>query len=211
MGKTTQYLEFNFSQAGGYNTIIAEIAVKDQNNQLITIQSINDLGSRNPNLQNLIDEQNMVQIPTRLHVKIRILMKSILQEQQKSTCTSQIPYEWTHPPLGKLIQASGLVIFGFNPFGWRIMGVIFATLMIPLMYLFGKKMFGTWIGGFTAAFLITFDFMHFTMARMGTVDTYVVFFSLASQLFFFIYVKNVLQGLENQHYTVVFGSFSFSL
>ena len=104
----------------------------------------------------------------------------------------QLPYEWTHPPLGKLIQASGILVFGFNPFGWRIMGVIFATLMIPLIYLLGKKMFGTWIGGFTAAFLLTFDFMHFTMARMGTADTYVVFFSLASQLFFLIYLKNVL-------------------
>ena len=104
----------------------------------------------------------------------------------------QLPYEWTHPPLGKLIQASGILVFGFNPFGWRIMGVIFATLMIPLMYLLGKKLFGTWIGGFTSAFLLTFDFMHFTMARMGTADTYVVFFSLASQLFFLIYLKNVL-------------------
>jgi dolichyl-phosphate-mannose--protein O-mannosyl transferase len=104
----------------------------------------------------------------------------------------QSPYEWTHPPLGKLIQAGGLLVFGFNPFGWRIMGVIFATLMIALMYLVGKKVFGTWIGGFTAAFVLTFDFMHFTMGRMGTADTYVVFFSLASQLFFFIYLKNVV-------------------
>ena len=105
---------------------------------------------------------------------------------------SQLPYEWTHPPLGKLIQAGGILIFGFTPFGWRIMGVIFATLMIAIMYLLGKKMFGTWIGGFASAFLLTFDFMHFTMARMGTADTYVVFFSLASQLFFLIYLKNIL-------------------
>jgi dolichyl-phosphate-mannose--protein O-mannosyl transferase len=35
--------------------------------------------------------------------------------------------------------------------------------------------------------------MHFTMARMATVDTYVVFFSLASQLFFLIYLKHVLK------------------
>ena len=72
------------------------------------------------------------------------------------------------------------------------MGVIFATLMVAVMYLLGKKLFGTWIGGFTAAFLLTFDFMHFTMGRMGTADTYVVFFALASQLFFLIYLKNVI-------------------
>ena len=74
------------------------------------------------------------------------------------------------------------------------MGVVFATLMIPLMYLLGKKLFGTWIGGFSAAFLLTFDFMHFTMARIGTVDTYVVFFSLLSQLFFLIYFMNVVKN-----------------
>ena len=106
----------------------------------------------------------------------------------------QIPDERTHPPLGKLIQASGLAVFGDTPFGWRIMGVIFATLMIPLMYLLGKKLFGTWIGGFSAAFLLTFDFMHFTMARIGTADTYVVFFSLLSQLFFLIYFMNVVKS-----------------
>jgi dolichyl-phosphate-mannose--protein O-mannosyl transferase len=106
----------------------------------------------------------------------------------------QYPFEWTHPPLGKLIIAAGISVFGYNPFGWRIMGVIFATLMITVIYILGKKLFGTWIGAFASAFLLTFDFMHFTMARMATVDTYVVLFSLASQLFFLIYLKNVLKN-----------------
>ena len=105
----------------------------------------------------------------------------------------QIPDERTHPPLGKLIQAVGVATVGATPFGWRIMGVIFGTLMVPLMYLLGKKLFGTWIGGFSAAFLLTFDFMHFTMARIGTVDTYMVFFTLLSQLLFLIYFMNVLK------------------
>ena len=73
------------------------------------------------------------------------------------------------------------------------MGVVFGALMVPLMYLLGKKLFGTWIGGFSAAFLLSFDFMHFTMARIGTADTYVVFFSLVSQLFFLIYFMNVVK------------------
>jgi dolichyl-phosphate-mannose--protein O-mannosyl transferase len=107
---------------------------------------------------------------------------------------STIPKERTHPPLGKLIQAAGVEIFGETPFGWRIMGVIFGTLIVPLMYLLGKKLFGTWIGGFSAAFLMTFDFMHFTMARIGTTDTYVVFFSLVSQIFFLIYFMQIVKN-----------------
>ncbi len=101
--------------------------------------------------------------------------------------------ERTQPPLGKLIQAAGIAVIGDTPFGWRFVGVIFATLMIPVMFLIGKKLFGTWIGGFSAAFLLTFDFMHFTMARIGTSDTYVVFFSLKTQLFFLIYSMNVVK------------------
>jgi dolichyl-phosphate-mannose--protein O-mannosyl transferase len=66
--------------------------------------------------------------------------------------------------------------------------------MVPLMYLIGKKLFGTWIGAFTAAFLFSFDFMHFSMARIGTVDTYMVFFSLLSQFFFLIYFAKVLKN-----------------
>jgi dolichyl-phosphate-mannose--protein O-mannosyl transferase len=73
-------------------------------------------------------------------------------------------------------------------------------------------MFGTWIGGFAAAFLLTFDFMHFTMARMGTADTYVVFFSLASQLFFFIYLKNVVdKGWKTSVIPLFFTFFFFAL
>ena len=209
IGQTTQYLEFNFSKAGGYDTTIAEIAVIDQNNHQVTVQSINDIGSETPNLHNLIDEQNLVTYPSD-YMQNTYFDEIYFVRTAEQYLHSQIPYEWTHPPLGKLIQASSLLVFGFNPFGWRIMGVIFATLMIPLIYLFGKKMFGTWIGGFTAAFLLTFDFMHFTMGRMGTADTYVVFFSLASQLFFFIYVKNVVdKGWKTSSIIPLFLAFFF--
>ncbi len=211
LAQTTQYLKFDFGPVGGYNTIIAEIAVIDQNNQQVTIQSINDLGSGTPNLHNLIDEQSMVQYPSD-YMQNTYFDEIYFVRTAEQYTHLQLPYEWTHPPVGKLIQASSLLIFGFNPFGWRIMGVIFATLMIPLIYLLGKKMFGTWIGGFSAAFLLTFDFMHFTMARMGTADTYVVFFSLASQLFFFIYLKNVVdKGWKTSIIPLFFAFFFFAL
>lgn len=211
LGQTTQYLEINSSQAGGYNTLIAEIAVIGQDNQQVAIQSVNDLGSGNPNLHYLVDEQSTVQFPSD-YMQNTYFDEIYFVRTAEQYLHSQLPYEWTHPPLGKLIQASALLIFGFDPFGWRIMGVIFATLMIPLIYLLGKKMLGTWIGGFSAAFLLTFDFMHFTMARMGTADTYVVFFSLASQLFFFIYVKNVLdKGWKTNILPLFIAIFFFAL
>ncbi len=193
--QTTQYVKFAFNQAStrAPSAVITELSVISTEDQQISVVSVNSLSSGNQNLSTLIDEQNLVQYPatymTQTYFDEIYYVKSAEQYLHL-----QVPYEWTHPPLGKLIIASGISFFGFNPFGWRIMGVIAATLMIPLIYILGKKLFGKWIGALASTFLLTFDFMHFTMARMATVDTYVVLFSLASQLFFLIYLKNVLKN-----------------
>jgi dolichyl-phosphate-mannose--protein O-mannosyl transferase len=188
--QTTQYIKFTVNESP-YIIIIAEIAAVNADNQQIPIASINnsDYGTT---LHNLIDEQDKVQYPI-MYITETYFDEIYFVQSAEQYLHLQVPMEWTHPPLGKLIQAAGIVIFGYSPFGWRIMGVIFAILMIPLMYFLGKKLFGTWIGALASAFLLTFDFMHFTMGRMGTADTYVVFFSLASQLFFLIYFMNVLK------------------
>ena len=188
---------------------IAELAILDSFDQKITINSIGSENSSNINLDYLIDEQNLVQLPT-TYLGETFFDEIYFVRTAENYLKAQHPYEWTHPPLGKLIMASGIGIFGFNPFGWRIMGVIFATLMIPLIYFIGKILFQTWIGGFTAAFLLTFDFMHFTLSRIATVDTYVIFFSIASQLFFLIYLKKLLKfGWKNAPTRPLFFAFIF--
>jgi dolichyl-phosphate-mannose-protein mannosyltransferase len=208
----TQYLEFNvtsvnydsqpmFSNWGITNPSdrsatpfiqVAEIGVESQSSQQIPITGITAVNTTDQTLANLVDEQNKLEIPPTYMSKM-YFDEVYFARSAENYVNHQIPNERTHPPLGKLIEASGVALFGATPFGWRIMGVLFATLMVPLMYLLGKKLFGTWIAGFSAAFLFSFDFMHFTMARIGTVDTYVGFFSLVSQLFFLIYFMNVVK------------------
>ena len=187
----TQYIRVDFNESSS-EAVIAEAAVTNSDNQQITITNITNLDSGNNTVHNLIDEQDKVQLPA-TYMSQTYFDEIYFVRTAEQYLHLQSPYEWTHPPLGKLIQAAGIVMFGLSPFGWRLMGVIFATLMIPVMYLLGKRLFGTWIGAFASAFLLTFDFMHFTMGRMGTADTYVVFFSLLSQLFFFIYFSNVVK------------------
>ena len=99
------------------------------------------------------------------------------------------PYETTHPPLGKVIMSWGIMIFGTNTFGWRFMGTLFGVLMVPLMYLFAKMIFKKSRYAFIAAFLFTFDFMHFTQTRIATIDTYGVFFIMLMYLFMGIYYQ----------------------
>jgi len=186
----TRYVQFEVQPESSIE--VAEVAVLNSGGQRIAIAAVNAEDVSDPSLSHLVDEQNLVELPP-TYMGETYFDEIYYVRSAEQYLHFQVPYEWTHPPLGKLIIASGISVFGFNPFGWRIMGVIFATLMIPLIYVLGKKLLGTWIGGFASAFLLVFDFMHFTMARISTVDTYVVFFSLAFQLFFLIYLKNVLK------------------
>lgn len=97
-------------------------------------------------------------------------------------------YEWTHPPLGKVFISLGVRVFGMNPFGWRIIGVLFGIAMLPFMYLFGRRLFRkhTWAAG-ALTFLFAFDFMHFTQTRIATIDVYGTFFIIAMYYFMYQY------------------------
>lgn len=100
------------------------------------------------------------------------------------------PYEKTHPPLGKLITASGIALFGMTPFGWRFMPALFGVLMLPLIYILLKWMFGKTSVAVCGTLLFAFDFMHFVQTRISTIDVYAVFFILAMYLCMYRYVTS---------------------
>lgn len=97
------------------------------------------------------------------------------------------PYETTHPPLGKVLMAGGILLFGMNPFGWRFIGMMIGVLMIPAMYAFGMKVFKQRFYAFCVAFLMMFDFMHFTQTRIATIDSYCVLFTIAMYYYMYDY------------------------
>ena len=98
------------------------------------------------------------------------------------------PYEISHPPLGKLIIAIGIELFGMTPFGWRFSGVLFGVLMLPVLYALLKRMFGSTDICACATAIFAFDFMHFAQTRLATIDTYAVFFILLMYLFMYMYI-----------------------
>ena len=75
------------------------------------------------------------------------------------------PYEITHPPLGKLLIALGVELFGMTPFGYRSMGTLFGVLMLLPLYVLLKSMFGRSRVAVCGTALYAFEFMHF--ARGG--------------------------------------------
>ncbi len=104
------------------------------------------------------------------------------------------PYEISHPPLGKLIISIGIQLFGLVPFGWRFMGTLTGCLMLPVLYVFLKRMFGGTAVPAAVTILMASDFMHFAQTRIATIDSYSVFFILLMYLFMYIYLQSDRSG-----------------
>ncbi len=99
------------------------------------------------------------------------------------------PYTTVHPPLGMLIIALGILIFGMNPFGWRITSNLCGILMVPLIYIFAKKLFKSRKMAIISSLLMITDFMHFTFTRTASIDSSVTLFILLEYLFLFRYLE----------------------
>ena len=92
-------------------------------------------------------------------------------------------YEWTHPPLGKVIMSWFISIFGMTPFGWRFAGALCGILMVPVMYLLAKQLTKRTDMAFLAMVLMTLDCMHLTQTQLATIDSYPVLFIMLSYFF----------------------------
>lgn len=97
---------------------------------------------------------------------------------------------WVQPPLGKEIISIGILIFGYNTFGWRIMSVIFGTLTVTLIYLIANEIFHKPFISFSSALILTFDPFHFIHSRVALLDIFLTFFIL---LGFYTYIKHLKQ------------------
>lgn len=93
----------------------------------------------------------------------------------KSLLEFQGDPNYVHPPLGKLLIASGIALFGYNSFGWRLASVIAGSIIVPATYLFARKIFGDFVGIMSAALLI-FDPMQQTMSRIAMLDIFLALF-----------------------------------
>lgn len=118
-------------------------------------------------------------------------------------------HENTHPPLSKEIMALGEGIFGnevrstenkcwtdeedkahrtdagwtYQAYSWRFFGAVAGVLAVFFMYFLAKRLFGSEVAGLAAALLLTCDGLAFAQSRIGTPDTYVLCFMLASVYF----------------------------
>ena len=91
-----------------------------------------------------------------------------------------------HPPLGQLLIAAGIAMFGDTTFGWRFFSVIFGAAGIVFFYLVCGRLGMSRRASLIATFLLAFENLTFVQASIAMLDVFSVTFMLAA---FWLYLR----------------------
>lgn len=88
------------------------------------------------------------------------------------------PFLDPHPPIAKLVIASGIYFFGDHPWAWRIGNALLGTVLVAVTYLLGRRMFRSRMAAGLAAALIAADGFFIVDSRIACID--IVYVTLAA-------------------------------
>lgn len=160
---------------------LGEIAIFDDENNQLKLEALSD------NAKLLIDEQNT--LPDTVSYLNSTYFDEIYFARTAYEHIHNLPvYEWTHPPMGKLLMAIPILFMGMTTFAYRLMGNLAGICMIPAIYVLAKMLFKDTKWGVLAAIIMAADGMHFVQSRLGTADGFLVLFIILEYLFMYRYI-----------------------
>lgn len=179
-----KYLKFTFTEKSS----LGEIILYSNNKKAIKIKTVT---INNKQITKLNDEQETV--PEQISYHNSTYFDEIYFARTAYEYTKNIPtYEWTHPPLGKLIQALPIYLTkNMSPFNYRLMSNISGIIMVIVMYLFGYFIFKKRKYAIISSILIALDTFHFVQTRIGTVDSHLVLFIMLSVYFMYKFTATI--------------------
>ncbi len=105
-----------------------------------------------------------------------------------------VPYETSHPPLGKVFISWFIAVFGMTPFGWRFAGALAGILMLPGIYLLAKQLTKKTAVACFACMLLALDCMHLTQTQIATIDSFPVLFIIFAYFFMLRFIQTDLSA-----------------
>ncbi|MFC1627302.1 phospholipid carrier-dependent glycosyltransferase [Patescibacteria group bacterium] len=108
-------------------------------------------------------------------------------------------YDWLHPPLAKLIQASSVKLLGENSFAWRLPSAIFGTLSIFALYYLALTITKNPNLALLAATLFSLDNLQLTMSRIVMNDIFLTTFIIFALTFFYKVIDRVRPCQSRKH------------
>ena len=191
---------------------ITQFAVVDNHHRLISNVNVSDNASQNGVLNRLISKT----LPE--HVDNIFLSSAVFDEIYYATSAYEYlhglaPTVWVHPQLGIYLIELGILIFGMSPLGWRIMPDLASICMVPLLYLFAKRMFKQRVTAIAATILIMTEFMHFTLGRSASLEPFVTLFLILEYYFLYDYVDRRVHGatFNSTFKSLLYGAIFFGL
>lgn len=183
------------------NAEVMEAAFRDESGALVALSS-NSV---------LFDEQEKV--PDSISCKNSMYFDEIYHGRTAYEHLHGMPvYETTHPPLGKVFIMLGVALFGMTGFGWRVAGAAFGVALVPVLYLFVRRLTRKPAFALFAAVLAAFDTLRFAQSRIATIDIYGTFFILLSAYFMVWYCRSVLEkGVEQSVLPMALAGLAFGL
>lgn len=89
---------------------------------------------------------------------------------------------WVHPPLGKWTIALGELVFGVDPFGWRVASAVVGTLSVLALAGIAQLLFGRPIWTLVAGLLLATESLHVVQSRVAMLDIFVTLWIVAGFL-----------------------------
>jgi hypothetical protein len=97
------------------------------------------------------------------------------------------PYNYEHPPLGKILIGVSGMAFGHTAAGYRLLGALLGTSLVFLVFLLARKfMSDSW--ALVPAAVASFDPLLVQLSRLATPDVYFLFFAV-SAFVAFVYLR----------------------
>ncbi|MCS7172090.1 MAG: phospholipid carrier-dependent glycosyltransferase [Armatimonadetes bacterium] len=94
--------------------------------------------------------------------------------------TGRPVYEWTHPPLSKLLIAGSVRVFGFTPWGWRFASALAGVLVVAALYALGYAVLQDSQKGLVVATLGTVDGLLLVESRIAKPEIFLLLFCTAA-------------------------------
>jgi dolichyl-phosphate-mannose--protein O-mannosyl transferase len=179
INQSLRYLSFKARESDSF---IGEVSLYNEQGEKLAIDFATDNANR------LVDESQ--EVPEEISYLNSTYFDEIYHARTAyEHLVKREAYEWTHPPLGKLIMSIPIYFFGMNPFAYRLMGNVAGIGMLIIIYILAKRLFGETQYAVLAAVLLATDGMHFVQTRIATVDSFLVLFLMLSYLFMYQYIR----------------------
>jgi Gpi18-like mannosyltransferase/predicted membrane-bound dolichyl-phosphate-mannose-protein mannosyltransferase len=100
------------------------------------------------------------------------------------------PFEFTHPPLTKLLITLSMLLFGGmhggdTGIGWRFLNVVVGALMVGVLYAFAKRLTASTLFASLGAGMLALDGFRYVQSRIATPEITVAFLSLCTLYAFY--------------------------